>query len=120
MSQPATQNELIEKKYEAGKTRRYNLMFAVLALWLEATPAPDAGADWNTPIMGDLMVWHIGLGMAAFSLVMGVDIWAFGTKCARAHGDATALFQPVGKSVLLTITALLILGWLLGSGILTW
>jgi hypothetical protein len=77
----------------------------------------------TTVIFGDLMLWHNAVGLAAFSALMALDMWKFGAGRARELdelgelGGETRIFQPVGKAVLVLVSALLVLGWLAGGGV---
>lgn len=94
------------KEYEDGKHRRYNLLFAVnggaFAL-AKLFAEPRA-----TALLGNLTLQHLALGMIVFSIVMGVDIGAFGMKMRKYVPD---VFQPVGIIVLILIVLLLCAGW---------
>lgn len=103
--------------YEDGKARRYALLFsvnggafAVLSLAEKAGREPSPSAR----LIGDLSVWQLSVGLAAFSAVMVYDIFAFGEKMRARDGT---LFGPAGQLVLLAIGALLVLGWLLSAGL---
>ena len=97
--------------YEAGKRRRYELLFAVnggayaLAIWL-------AGEARDQPIqIGGLAAHHIGLGMAAFTAIMCLDLFAFGLRFRP-------FFGLPGKLVIIGLSSLLISGWLLAGNAL--
>ena len=97
--------------YEAGKRRRYELLFAVnggayaLAIWL-------SGETRDQPIqIGGLAAHHIGMGMAAFMAIMCLDLFAFGLRF-RAY------FGLPGKLVIVGLTSLLMAGWLLAENAL--
>ena len=94
--------------YETGKHRRYSLMFAVeggaFAVAKLLGPHPEVPT-------GGLSLTALAIGMAAFTAVMGIDIWWFGEKM-RASYLPTA-FGPWGKRVLVAICGLAIAGWLL-------
>jgi hypothetical protein len=85
--------------YEAGKKRRYDLLFAVnggvLAI-ANISPTP-----WRTAILA--------LAMVAFTAVMTVDIWYFGD---RFHKKDNGFFGDKGRLVLWSICAILCFAWL--------
>jgi hypothetical protein len=96
------------KAYEDGKQRRYNLLFAVnggafaVAKLLHAKEPPD---------LGHLTTPSLSIGMIAFTLVMGWDIFEFGRKMRTAF--SLDVFKSVGKTVLGVIIALICAGWAL-------
>jgi hypothetical protein len=98
--------------YEAGKKRRYELLFAVnggafaLAVWLAG------GEARNQPIrIGGLEDHHIGLGMAFFTVIMCFDLFAFGLRFQQ-------FFGPPGKLVIMALSFLLMAAWLLAGNVL--
>ena len=99
------------KDYEAGKRRRYELLFAVnggafaLAGWLAD------GNAYRSIRIGGLEAHHIGLGMAAFVAIMCLDLFAFGLRFRE-------FFGLPGKLVIFGLGSLLIAGWLLAGGVL--
>lgn len=107
----------IFKAYEDGKHRRYSLLFSVnggafAIAKILAEPTPEA----KLKVMGSLHVWQLSLGMLAFTILMVFDIFAFGEKMRKLQKDSEPkIFQPAGKVVLLSIGALICLGWLVAG-----
>jgi hypothetical protein len=106
--------------YEQGKHRRYGLLFAVnggafaIAKVLAASfgqnaPVQTASVQ-NASVLGGLTLSMLALGMAAFTAVMGIDIFQFGRRM-RALDDT--LFGFWGRLVLALLCALIIGGWLM-------
>ncbi len=98
--------------YENGKHRRYSLLFSVnggaFAVAKLLTGEPDGKAGI---VLGGLHLWQLSLGMIVFTAVMIWDIFEFGRKIRKAYlPDA---FGIQGKIVLLSLGALLCVGWLL-------
>lgn len=97
--------------YENGKHRRYGLLFSVnggafaIARLLAGEPG-KAGM-----VLGGLTLTELALGMTLFTLVMAIDIYAFGEKMRTAY--LAGAFGGIGKVVLVLLAALLCLGWLL-------
>lgn len=95
--------------YEAGKHRRYGLLFSVNG-GAFAVAKLFAGDDAVT-VLGDLTLQHLCAGMILFTVVMGADIYMFGGKIRRNYlPDA---FGWQGKLVLVLLCALLCMGWFL-------
>ena len=108
------------KFYEAGKDRRYNLLFAVNGGVL-AICAALTGLNKD---LGALTLEKIAIGMVLFTAFMGIDIWVFASRMRGQGGialqkkgiseDGTeGIFSWIGKGVLLAICALMITAWLL-------
>ncbi len=110
----------IFKFYEDGKHRRYTLLFAVnggvLAI---AKGAADADKE-----LAGLTLGTLASGMIVFTLLMGFDIWVFGSRMRKAgkddetdqshHPDAAptrGIFSLPGKTVLLLICVLMVVAW---------
>jgi len=102
--------ELTFERYESGKKRRYELMFAVngaayaLAIW-----AAKSAAGVIDLRIGGLSATHIGWGMAGFNLLMCLDIYAFG------RGFSPYFFHLPGRLVIIGLSALTMIGWLLAG-----
>ena len=109
------------KTYEAGKQRRYALLFSVnggafTIAKLMAGPKPEL-------ILGGLSLVHLALGMVAFTLLMSVDIYFFGQHMrstipeekGASRSDYIDMFGRIGKAVLASIAVLLCAGWLLAA-----
>ena len=104
----------IFKLYEDGKSRRYNLLFAVnggvLAI---ATGFPNQDGT----LLTGLSLQTVAIGMVIFTILMAVDIWIFGIRM-RENGDDTGagaqrgIFSWWGRGVLAAICALMIIAWL--------
>lgn len=106
----------IYKLYEDGKHRRYGLLFsvngggfAVGSLFKESAAAP---------LLGNLTISQLAVGMAAFTIAMYVDIMVFGTRMRENAGDNGAgvvrgIFSKVGGLVLTVICGVIVLGWVL-------
>jgi hypothetical protein len=101
----------ITKFYEDGKDRRYKLLFAMNGGAFTIVKAL-AGESDSPLFLGSLELWHIGLGMAMFTLVMVADIDAFGVKMRKKDDQ---LYGPVGEIVLLSIGSLIVAGWVLSA-----
>jgi hypothetical protein len=95
--------------YEDGKHRRYNLLFAVNG---GAFTVAKMFADKNAAlVLGHLSLRQLSLGMILFTIIMVMDIFAFGEKMRAAYLPGAFAWQ--GKTVLILIGALICAGWLL-------
>ena len=115
----ATSEEKLLAAYEAGKHRRYGLLFAVNggAFAVAELLGEKGGA------VGGLTTDRLALGMIVFTAVMAFDIGAFGLKMRRRWWESLSpkpsyscwggLFALPGWAVLGLLTALVITGWVL-------
>src|SRR6185436_597410 len=105
--------------YEAGKQRRYSLLFSVNGAAF--TVAKLVVGPNPTLILGGLSLRNLAIGAIAFTLLMAVDIFFFGQHMRSTIPDAQGgapsdyieVFGPVGKAVLAAIAVLLCSGWAL-------
>src|SRR5438876_199133 len=97
------------KAYEDGKHRRYNLLFAVNG-GAFAVAKLLYGKD-AAPNLGHLSLLLLSVGMIAFTFIMGVDIFNFGSKMRCNY--SLKVFGRVGKTVLVVICGLICTGWAL-------
>ena len=107
--------------YEAGKHRRYNLLFAVnggafaVAKLLSAPKACE--------VLGGLSLWQLSVGMILFTILMVIDIFFFGQNMRSTlpkdavdpNGKTVAIFGTPGKAVLILIGILICGGWFLAA-----
>jgi hypothetical protein len=107
--------------YEAGKHRRYSLLFAVNGGAFAVANLFIAEAGEPEVVLGSLRLWQLSLGMVLFTAVMVWDIFDFGLKMRKKYlCDA---FGVRGQIVLLLIGALIGLGWFLvglGDACVAW
>lgn len=105
--------------YEAGKQRRYSLLFSVNgAAFTVAKVLIGADPKW---VLGGLSLRSLAMGAIAFTLLMTVDIFFFGQHMRSTIPDAQGgtrsdyidVFGPIGKAVLAAIASLLCAGWAL-------
>jgi hypothetical protein len=116
--------------YEKGKHRRYELLFKVngaafvIATLFTKTETKDI-------IQGVVSLQMLAIGMMAFTIIMGIDIFSFGWGMKQLDNRwpkmewkigpwrikhtqlGYGLFRPVGMAVLGLTVALIALGWLL-------
>jgi hypothetical protein len=85
--------------YEAGKKRRYELLFAVNGGVLAI--ASFSPVQWRTAVLAGIMV--------AFTITMAYDIWHFGDRFFRHDQN---FFGEAGRSVLWSICLILCLAWI--------
>ena len=97
--------------YENGKHRRYSLLFAVNGGAFAVTKLLAGESGKHDIILGNLTLFQLSIGMALFTVVMIVDIFAFGEKMRRTF--LPNAFGLQGKLVLLLLGALQCIGWLL-------
>ena len=99
--------------YESGKHRRYSLLFSVNggAFALAKFMVEEANGG-DTIVLGELTLRHLAAGMTIFTVLMGIDIFAFGLKMRKSLPDA---FSIVGKLILLVICVLILAGWFLSA-----
>jgi hypothetical protein len=105
------------KTYEDGKHRRYALLFSVnggafaIAKLLAATNPP--------PVLGSLSLQHLAVGLIAFTILMAIDIYFFGTHLRstvpvgepEAPSEYVEMFGPIGQGVLFLLSVLICAGW---------
>jgi hypothetical protein len=128
--------------YENGKHRRYELLFAVnggafalvklLPIIAKASPDPakvnEILTDPKMPFLGQLSVNHVALGMIAFTVIMFIDIAAFGRAIRKWHyriypekqkwRPGENIFSLIGFFVLFALCTLICSGWYLVQDIL--
>ena len=95
--------------YEAGKKRRYDLFFAV-------NGGAFAVASWlwdDSKTIGALMLAPIGYGLAGFTWLMSLDLFAFGLGFRKFFG------RP-GRLVIIGLSTIIAAGWLLAASIPAW
>ena len=109
------------KTYEDGKHRRYTLLFSVnggaLAI---AKLLPSSETE---RFLGGLSLQHIAIGMIVFTLLMLIDIFAFGTHMRstvtsgtqESHCEYVEMFGPVGRTVLVLLSVLICSAWWLAA-----
>jgi hypothetical protein len=92
--------------YESGKRRRYELLFAVnggaygLVTWaIDKLSAAE---------FGGLTLQHVAIGMAGFTAIMCLDLFAFGLGFA-------AYFGRPGRLVIVAMGTVLMAGWFLAG-----
>jgi len=99
------------RTYIDGKMRRYNLLFAVNG-GAFAIGKLMAGKDVNIAAFGQLTPRGLAIGMMVFTILMAIDIWAFGVSM-RDHYLPDLVFQWKGQAVLVLICTLIVGGWFL-------
>jgi hypothetical protein len=97
--------------YEAGKHRRYSLLFAVNGGAFAVAKLFIAEPGEPEVVLGSLKLWQLSLGMVLFTAVMVWDIFEFGVKMRDNH--LSSAFGRRGQAVLLLIGGLIGLGWFL-------
>jgi hypothetical protein len=103
------------KEYEDGKHRRYDLLFKVNGAAFVIAGLFTKG-DTHDIIQGVFSLQMLGIGMALFTLLMGIDIFAFGWNMKQVEPHTAlsqGLFRPIGMVVLTCIVVLIMFGWAL-------
>jgi hypothetical protein len=101
--------------YEEGKHRRYSLLFSVNGGAFTVAKIL-VGSECKPPVvLGRLTLPELSWGMILFTVVMVLDIYAFGHKMRNKHFLPEA-FDWRGKSVLISIGLIICLGWFLVGG----
>jgi hypothetical protein len=109
------------KTYEDGKHRRYALLFSVnggafaIAKLLAVSKPPQ--------VVGGLSLQHLAIGMIVFTSLMAIDIYFFGIHLRstapvgehEAPSEYVEMFGPIGRAVLLLLSALVCAGWWLAA-----
>jgi hypothetical protein len=92
--------------YEAGKTRRYGLLFTLngAAFTLASYLLKDTPTNLRPIVPG------VAIGMVLLTLILCVDIYGFGKKMADASGPLD-LFTCRGRAALAMLGSVLIVGW---------
>ena len=107
------------KDYEAGKHRRYGLLFSVNGgAFAIAKLLTDAK---TVAVLGALTLQHLSLGMILFTLLMTLDIFLFGRNLRSTlpgdafedNGATVAIFGLPGQCVLALLGLLICAGWYL-------
>jgi hypothetical protein len=103
--------------YEAGKKRRYELLFSVNGGAFAIAKLLTISKDQVLPssqyqVLGGLSLAHLAIGMGIFSILMVWDIYAFGEKMRDRHLKRE-VFGLEGKAVLILLGLLIVLGWFL-------
>ena len=101
--------------YEDGKHRRYALLFAVNGGAFAVAKLLTGEASETAVVLGSLTLLQLALGMALFTCVMVWDIFVFGDRVRTTYLED--VFSSQGKIVLLLVGALLLVGWVLVSGV---
>jgi hypothetical protein len=109
------------KDYEAGKHRRYGLLFSVNggAFAIAKLLADESSAN----VLGGLTLEDLSLGMILFTVLMVIDIFLFGQNLRSTlpadafepDGLTVPLFGTPGKWVLVLIGLLICAGWYLAA-----
>jgi hypothetical protein len=102
--------------YEDGKHRRYGLLFSVNGGGF-TVGSLFAKAE-NAPLLGNLTVSQLAIGMAIFTVAMYADILTFGMRFRHiGHDDGKGwykgIFSKVGGLVLTIICGVIVAGWML-------
>lgn len=92
--------------YENGKGRRYSLLFAVNGGAFAIARLIGEGRD-----TGALSLGALSIGMVIFTVVMTLDIFAFGFWCRKRFAEN--VFGRIGQVVLGLTGTLLSAGWIL-------
>jgi hypothetical protein len=105
--------------YEAGKKRRYDLLFAVnggafAIAKLLASDGDKLLASSDYKVLGSLSLLHLSIGMILFTILMCFDIFKFGENM-RDRYLYGAVFGHPGQIVLVLLGALICLGWLFAA-----
>jgi len=120
MAAPVFGRADIFKLYEDGKHRRYSLLFSVNGGAFAIAQLFNTQA--SREYLGQLSLSSIGYGLAVYTVIMGIDIFAFGDRMGRAFDvcspgpaavDGLRPFGCIGKVVLVLICLLIAVGWLL-------
>ncbi|MDM0105587.1 hypothetical protein QTH97_11620 [Variovorax sp. J22R24] len=107
------------KDYEAGKHRRYGLLFSVNG---GAFAIAKLFADTKAAaVLGALTLQHLSVGMILFTVLMTVDIFLFGRNLRstlppdafEGDGNTVAIFGMPGQCVLALTGLLICAGWYL-------
>jgi len=100
------------KYYEDGKHRRYSLLFAVNGgAFAIARLFAEKSTEKPPPLLGNLSLRHLCVGMILFTIVMVVDIFMFGEKMRKTYLPEAFGWQ--GKTVLVLLGFLVCAGWFL-------
>lgn len=117
--------------YESGKHRRYELLFAVnggafalAKLFPEYAQLESSKREAATIFLGHLTLDDLALGMIAFTLIMALDIAAFGIGMRNLARRAewtlwTGVFSLIGFLVLFVLCILICAAWYLSQRALT-
>jgi len=100
----------LSELYENGKHRRYSLLFSINGGAFAIAKLLTGESGHAGVVLGALSLKELSAGMALMTIVMVIDIYAFGEKMRKNLPDA---FGPVGKAVLLLLGSLITLGWII-------
>ena len=116
------------KAYEDGKHRRYALLFAVNGGAFTVAKLFSESTSTQRCVLGNLTLSEVAWGLIFFTIVMGVDIFAFGYAMRKRAGGPNFLigvwskdnwegiFHWIGRIVLVLICLLVVVGWLKVAG----
>jgi hypothetical protein len=110
MSSEAPTKMQLSELYENGKHRRYSLLFSINGGAFAIAKLLAGEGQHDGAVLGALSLKELSAGMALMTVVMVIDIYAFGEKMRQNLPNA---FGPVGKAVLLLLGALTTLGWVI-------
>jgi hypothetical protein len=99
--------------YIDGKMKRYSLLFAVNG---GAFAVARLLGDPDTErIVGGLRMTHLAIGAVAFTILLTIDIYTFGSMMRKEFFGGELIFQKGGKAILVLLATLIIVGWLLAA-----
>jgi hypothetical protein len=99
--------------YIEGKMKRYSLLFSVNGGAFAI--AKILGEPNSTRILGGLRLQELAIGAVLFTILMGIDIFLWGHMMRAKFFDGALVFGWGGKSILILLCTLLILGWLIAA-----
>lgn len=99
--------------YEAGKKRRYELLFAVNG-GAFAIAKLLTGSENTAQVLGHLTLAHLAIGMILFTALMCFDIFTFGENMRDRYLRGEVFGRP-GQIVLVSLGILISSGWLLAA-----
>jgi hypothetical protein len=99
--------------YIEGKMKRYSLLFSVNGGAFAI--AKILGEPNSTRILGGLTLQELAIGAVLFTILMGIDIFLWGHVMRTKFFDGTLVFGWGGKSILILLCTLLVLGWLIAA-----
>src|SRR4051812_38366310 len=97
------------KTYLEGISNRVRLLFTVNGGAFAIARLIVDKSNSSPILLGSLRLWHLSLGMAIITILIGLDIWIFADIMKRKFlGDI--VFHWPGKALIISMSGIIICG----------